>query len=139
MQIRSFRGSGEPARVIALSNARDGLGPDPRRASGPAAIRAASTGRTRDRTRPMLQKRQKVLARAPSTRDPRADLRWRRVSVEAFVAEANLPEVVLRKLMLAHEHAAELLQILRRENVSRSALTPTMDNVSKDVWKWLTR
>ena len=71
--------------------------------------------------------------------DPRADLRWRRVSVEAFVAEANLPEVVLRKLMLAHEHAAELLQILRRENVSRSALTPTMDNVSKDVWKWLTR
>ena len=68
MQIRSFRGSGEPARVIALSNARDGLGPDPRRALGPAAIRAASTGRTRDRTRPMLQKRQKVLARAPSTR-----------------------------------------------------------------------
>ena len=56
MQIRSFRGSGEPARVIALSNARDG--PDPRRALGPAAIRAASTGRTRDRTRPMLQKRQ---------------------------------------------------------------------------------
>ena len=40
MQIRSFRGSGEPARVIALSNARDGLGPDPRRALGPAAIRA---------------------------------------------------------------------------------------------------
>jgi len=64
MQIRSFRGSGEPARVIASSNARDGLGPDPRRALGPAAIRAASTGRTRDRTRPMLQKRQKVLARA---------------------------------------------------------------------------
>ena len=72
---------------------------------------------------------------APVAIDPRADLRWRRVSVEAFVAEANLPEVVLRKLMLAHEHAAELLQILRRENVSRSALTPTMDNVSKDVWK----
>ena len=61
MQIRSFRGSGEPARVIALSNARDGLGPDPRRALGPAAIRAASTGRTRDRTRPMLQKRHKFL------------------------------------------------------------------------------
>jgi hypothetical protein len=31
---------------------------------------AAQTGRTRDRTRPMLQLRQKVLARAPSTRDP---------------------------------------------------------------------
>jgi hypothetical protein len=46
------------------------LGPDPRRALGPAAIRAASTGRTRDRTRPILQQRQKVLAMAPSTRDP---------------------------------------------------------------------
>jgi hypothetical protein len=70
MQIRSFRGSGEPAWVIALPSACKRLGPDPRRALGPAAIRAASTGRTRDRTRPMLQKRQKVLARAPSTRDP---------------------------------------------------------------------
>src|SRR6478672_7602569 len=50
------------------------LGPDPRRALGPAAIPAASTGRTRDRTRPMLQKRQKVLARAPSTRDPERTL-----------------------------------------------------------------
>ena len=70
MQIRSFRGSGEPVWVNAYSNACLRLGPDPRRALGPAAIPAASTGRTRDRTRPMLQKRQKVLARAPSTRDP---------------------------------------------------------------------
>jgi hypothetical protein len=70
MQIRSIRGSGEPTWVIALPSAGKRLGPDPRRALGPAAIRAASTGRTRDRTRPMLQKRQKVLARAPSTRDP---------------------------------------------------------------------
>src|SRR6516225_3387384 len=70
MQIRSFRGSGEPAWVIAPSSAGKRLGPDPRRALGPAATPAASTGRTRDRTRPMLQKRQKVLARAPSTRDP---------------------------------------------------------------------
>ncbi|MGA7015793.1 MAG: hypothetical protein WBZ25_02175, partial [Pseudolabrys sp.] len=37
------------------------------RASGTSA---AKTGRTRDRTRPMLQQRQKVLAMAPSTRDP---------------------------------------------------------------------
>jgi hypothetical protein len=71
MQIRSFRGSGEPAWVNASSNAGDGLGPDPRRALGRAATSAASTGRTRDRTRPMLQKRQKVLAKAPSTRDPK--------------------------------------------------------------------
>ena len=74
MQIRSFRGSGEPAWVNAYSNACLRLGPDPRRALGPAAIPAASTGRTRDRTRPMLQKRQKVLARAPSTRDPEQTL-----------------------------------------------------------------
>src|SRR5215468_1111618 len=51
MQTRSFRGSGEPAWVNASSNARERLGPDPRRALGPAAIRAASTGRTHDRTR----------------------------------------------------------------------------------------
>src|SRR5215467_631628 len=71
MQIRSFRGSGEPVWVSALPSAGVRLGPDPRRALGPAAAPAASTGRTRDRTRPMLQLRQKVLARAPSTRDPR--------------------------------------------------------------------
>src|SRR6185503_19509794 len=71
MQTRSFRGSGEPVWVVASLNACLRLGPDPRRALGPAAIPAASTGRTRDRTRPMLQKRQKVLAKAPSTRDPK--------------------------------------------------------------------
>jgi len=71
MQIRSFRGSGEPVWVNALSSACERLGPDPRRALGPAATPAASTGRTRDRTRPMLQNGQKVLARAPSTRDPK--------------------------------------------------------------------
>src|SRR6476620_9424715 len=71
MQIRSFRGSGEPVWVSALPSAGVRLGPDPRRALGPAATPAASTGRTRDRTRPMLQLRQKVLARAPSTRDPK--------------------------------------------------------------------
>jgi hypothetical protein len=41
------------------------------RASGTSA---ASTGRTRDRTRPMLHRRQKVLAKAPSTRDPKRTL-----------------------------------------------------------------
>src|ERR1700722_18402845 len=72
MQIRSFRGSGEPVWVIALlQSARFRLGPDPRRALGPAATPAASTGRTRDRTRPMLHERQNVLVKAPSTRDPK--------------------------------------------------------------------
>src|SRR5262245_59907736 len=71
MQTRSFRGSGEPAWVIASSNACEGLGPDPRKALGPAAIRAALTGRTHDRTRPMLHQRKKALAnQAPSTHDP---------------------------------------------------------------------
>src|SRR5262245_32059868 len=71
MQTRSFRGSGEPAWVIASSNACEGLGPDPRRALGPAAIRAALTGRTHDRTRPMLHQRKKALVnQAPSTHDP---------------------------------------------------------------------
>src|SRR5450755_4093061 len=61
MQIRSFRGSGEPAWVNAPSSARFCLGPDPRRALGPAATPAALTGRTRDRTRPMLQNVRKFL------------------------------------------------------------------------------
>src|SRR5262249_972276 len=79
MQTRSFRGSGEPAWVIASSNACFGLGPDPRRALGPAAIRAASTGRTHDRTRPMLHQRQKALVnQAPSTHDPKRTSAWRR-------------------------------------------------------------
>src|SRR6516225_6426871 len=73
LETRSFRGSGEPAWVNASrSNACFGLGPDPRRALGPAAIRAASTGRTHDRTRPMLHQRQKALVnQAPSTHDPK--------------------------------------------------------------------
>ena len=38
MQIRSFRGSREPAWVIAPQSACKRLGLDPRRALGPAAI-----------------------------------------------------------------------------------------------------
>jgi transposase len=45
------------------------------------ANRAAQTGRTRDRTRPMLQKRQKVLAKAPSTRDPKRT--WRELMTQS--------------------------------------------------------
>ena len=44
------------------------------RASG---FTAAQTGRTHDRTRPMLQQRQKVLAKAPSTRHPKRTWRLR--------------------------------------------------------------
>ena len=71
MQTRSIRGSGEPVWVSALPSAAFRLGPDPRRALGPAVHRAASTGRTRYRTRPIQHQPHNVLARAPSTRDPK--------------------------------------------------------------------
>jgi hypothetical protein len=84
MQTRSIWGSGEPAWVSASLNACLRLGPDPRRALWPAATPAAQTGRTHDRTRPMLQQRQKVLAKAaPSTHDPKRTPTSRR-SISAF-------------------------------------------------------
>jgi hypothetical protein len=61
----------------------------------------------------------------------------KRHSIEEFVLEASPDITVLRKLTLAHEHLADLIEILRRENISRSALMPTMDNVAQDVrTKW---
>jgi hypothetical protein len=57
----------------------------------------------------------------------------KRPGLEEFVSQANPSTRVLRKLVLAHEHSADLIQILRRENISRSALMPTMDNVAEDV------
>src|SRR5215469_4062114 len=75
MQTRWMLGSGEPAWVIASLNACLRLGPDPRIALWPAASTAAQTGRTHERTRPMLQLGQKVLAKAaPSTHDPKRTL-----------------------------------------------------------------
>src|SRR5262245_55721829 len=50
------------------------------RASG---LTAAQTGRTHDRTRPMLHRRQKVLAKAPSTHDSKRTSR-QRCRVSAF-------------------------------------------------------
>src|SRR5450631_1288902 len=102
MQIRSFRGSGEPAWVNAPSSACFRLGPDPRRALGPAATPAAQTGRTRDRTRPMLQQRRKVLAMAPSTRDPTADIYYARDEISprgsGFVIWVTAPSLTLRDI-----------------------------------------
>jgi hypothetical protein len=61
----------------------------------------------------------------------------RRPGLAEFVSEANPSFTALRKLVLAHEHSADLIEILRRENISRSALMPTMDNVAEDVrTKW---
>jgi hypothetical protein len=69
----SIRGWGEPACqrifecvfLIGTGSAQSIM------ASG---FTAAQTGRTHDRTRPMLQLGQKVLAKAPSTHDPKRTL-----------------------------------------------------------------
>ncbi len=61
----------------------------------------------------------------------------KRPALEDFVVEASPSETVLRKLILSHTHAADLIEILRREKISRSALMPTLDNVARDVvTKW---
>ena len=71
MQTRSIRGSGEPAWVIALLKCALTIGTRSAQSIMASGFTAAQTGRTHDRTRPMLQKRQKVLAKAaPSTHDP---------------------------------------------------------------------
>lgn len=56
-----------------------------------------------------------------------------RPSIENFVIESNPAETVLRRILLPHELVAELAEILRREQVSRSAFMPTADNVAADV------
>src|SRR6516162_9052109 len=67
---------------------------------GPAAIRAASTSRTHDRTRPMLHQRQKALVnQAPSTHDPK------RTSVAAFCCDAQ-PEPALGPAILGPQSLA---------------------------------
>jgi hypothetical protein len=72
MQTRSIRGSGEPVWVIALLKCALTIGTRSAQSIMASGFTAAQTGRTHDRTRPMLQKRQKVLAKAaPSTHDPK--------------------------------------------------------------------
>jgi hypothetical protein len=63
----------------------------------------------------------------------------KRPGLEDIVAQSNAVDTVLRKITLPHDHVPELAGILRRENVSRSALMPTMDNIAVDVSRgWLT-
>ena len=70
MQTRSIRGSGEPVWVIALLKYARTIGTRSAQSIMASGFTAAQTGRTHDRTRPMLQKRQKVLAKAaPSTHE----------------------------------------------------------------------
>jgi len=58
-----------------------------------------------------------------------------RPAVEEFVAKSQPPRTVLRKLLLSRSHVPALAQILEREQMSRSALMPTMDNIASDVRK----
>src|SRR5262245_14044077 len=75
MQTRSIRGSGEPVWVIALLKCALTIGTRSAQSIMASGFTAAQTGRTHDRTRPMLHKRQKVLAKAaPSTHDPQRHL-----------------------------------------------------------------
>jgi hypothetical protein len=75
MQTRSIRGSGEPVWVIALLKCARTIGTRSAQSIMASGFTAAQTGRTHDRTRPMLHKRQKVLAKAaPSTHDPNRKL-----------------------------------------------------------------
>jgi len=56
-----------------------------------------------------------------------------RPDLESFVLEAAPPEIVLRTLSLAYEHVPDLMEMLRRERVTRAGLMPTLDNVALDV------
>lgn len=61
----------------------------------------------------------------------------RRPAIEDFVTESNPQLPLLRKLILSHEQAPAVMRILQRENIFRSTLMPTMDNVARDVrMKW---
>src|SRR5215468_11032690 len=64
MQTRSIRGSGEPVWVIALLKCARTIGTRSAQSIMASGFTAAQTGRTHDHTRPMRQKRQKVLAKA---------------------------------------------------------------------------
>ncbi len=61
----------------------------------------------------------------------------RRPSLDEIVSESDASETVLRKLVLPRSEHSELLAILSREGVMRSALMPTMDNIATEVLsKW---
>src|SRR5215813_11566135 len=74
MQTRSIRASGELVWVIALLKCALTIGTRSAHSIMASGFTTEQTGRTHDRTRPMLQQRQKVLARAPSTHDPKRTL-----------------------------------------------------------------
>jgi hypothetical protein len=58
-----------------------------------------------------------------------------RPPLETFVKESEVKETVLRKMVLDRRYIPELAKMLAREEVSRSQLMPTHDNVASDVMK----
>lgn len=58
-----------------------------------------------------------------------------RPSLDTFVAESGVKETVLRKITLDRHCVPELATMLAREEISRSQLMPTHDNVAADVKK----
>ena len=64
----------------------------------------------------------------------------RRPSIEEFVVQSKPTSIVLRKLLLPHDQVGPLAEMLRKEQVSRSAFMPTLDNVASDVRRhWMRR
>src|SRR5262245_29495217 len=63
MQTRSIRGSGEPVWVIALLKCALTIGTRSAQSIMASGFTAAQTGRTHDRTQPMLQQLRKFLPR----------------------------------------------------------------------------
>lgn len=60
-----------------------------------------------------------------------------RPSIERILSEADNNDIVLRHLSLDYRFLGELKTILQRENVARSSLMPTMDNIAADILhKW---
>jgi hypothetical protein len=63
-----------------------------------------------------------------------------RPPLEVFVAECGIEDAVLRKMVLDKRCVPELARMLDREEISRSQLMPTHDNVASDVkTKWRAR
>jgi hypothetical protein len=70
-------GSEEPVWVIALLKCALTIGTRSAQSIMASGFTAAQTGRTHNRTRPILRKRQRVLAKAaPSTHKPKRTSRW---------------------------------------------------------------
>jgi hypothetical protein len=115
MQTRSIRGSGEPVWVIALLKCARTIGTRSAQSIMASGFTAAQTGRTHDRTRPMLHKRQKVLAKAaPSTHDPNRTLRtfetstrWARLRLKPGLDSPEQPEAHV--VVIARERSSSAI------------------------------